>query len=147
MKGFYVIVKRDWEYNDEYYHRNDGFKTKVAYNEDEESEALRVCAEMNAKANLEIVGDPSWEYTREQCDLDSGPIEFFEVLFVPLREERPKPKFKVGDFVKGKYAGSLPVEGRICRTPIYTSGGWTYALLVGECEHSPVFESSMSVVR
>jgi len=147
-KGFYVIVEQDWEHNDEYYRRKNGSNPKIAYNEEEKEEAERVCAEMNTKENLEIVGNSSWEYTREQCDLGEGPIEFFKVIFVPLREERPKPKFKIGNHVKGKYNGTLPIEGKVSRAPNYVGNGWCYTLLSsGGYEHSPIFESTMGFVR
>jgi len=145
-KGFYVIVEQDWEYNDEYYSRKSGSNPKIAYNEEEKEEAERVCAEMNTKENLEIVGNSSWEYTRERCDLGDGPIEFFKVIFVPLREERPKPKFKIGDSVKGRI-GNIPslVTGKVSRAPSW-NGNWYYTVLSDgdKLEYSPIFEATIT---
>lgn len=82
MKGFYVIVKHDWEYDDEYYHRNSGHWAKVAYTEEEHGLAIKDCAKMNAELNAQI----------EKSDYNGGyegdeDVEFFSVLFVPMHDK------------------------------------------------------------
>ena len=84
MKGFYVIVKHDWEYDDEYYHRNSGYHTRVAYTEEERELAIKDCAEMNAKLNSQVEKS---DYNEGYGDEGDEDVEFFSVLFVPMHDK------------------------------------------------------------
>ena len=84
MKGFYVIVKHDWEYDDEYYHRNSGYHARVAYTEEERELAIKDCAEMNAKLNSQVEKS---DYNEGYGDEGDEDVEFFSVLFVPMHDK------------------------------------------------------------
>jgi len=90
--GIYVIVKESWEYNDEYYHRPecDGYTTHSGwYKESEKGIAEQEVACLNAKANADIKDSLSWEYTRENHDMEKDePFEFYRLIFVPYRSEK-----------------------------------------------------------